>query len=91
MSGIFFFFSTIHEKKVLIGKKSEGDKDSSIISDLIIPMETEKSLLVSCLVQGKAIDSFSCRESSDLAITDEQMIRFLGTDGILCLPLTAQR
>jgi signal transduction histidine kinase len=54
-------------------------------------MGLEKSLVVSCLLAGKALDSFSLGQSSDLVITDVQMIRFLKTDGMLCLPLALRR
>ena len=88
--GTCIFFSTILKKEVLIGKIIEGDKGYSQSGDMIIPMGTKKSLLVSCLVKGIFLDSFSYKESSAAAIADEQMIRFLGTDGMLCLPLVAR-
>jgi hypothetical protein len=53
-------------------------------------MGLEKSLLVSCLSGEKTLDSFSLGQSSDLVITDAQMIRFLKTDGMLCLPLAVR-
>lgn len=85
-----YFFIYDAEKEVLIGNKIQDAKTGSVTSDLIIPMQTGKSLLVSCLIGGKALDSFSAGDGSGLVITDEQMIRFLGTEGMLCLPLAAQ-
>ena len=84
------FFLYDDENKRLVGKEVEGHEATSRISDLIIPMGLEKSLLVSCLSGGKALDSFSLGQSSDLVITDAQMIRFLRTDGMLCLPLAVR-
>jgi HD-like signal output (HDOD) protein/nitrogen-specific signal transduction histidine kinase len=84
------FFLYDDEKERLVGKEIEGHEASSRISDLMIPIGLEKSLLVSCLVKGKTLDSFSLGQSPDLVITDAQMIRFLRTDGMLCLPLAVQ-
>ena len=84
------FFLYDEEKETLVGKEVEGHATSSRISDLIIPIGLEKSLLVSCLSGEKALDSFSLGQSSDLAITDTQIIRFLRTDGMLCLPLAVR-
>ena len=84
------FFLYDKEKDGLVGKKVEGVESTSRIRDLIIPMGLEKSLLVSCLSGGKPLDSFSLGKSPDLVIADAQMIRFMKTDGMLCLPLAIQ-
>ena len=84
------FFLYDEEKETLVGKEVEGHATSSRISDLIIPIGLEKSLLVSCLSGEKTLDSFSLGQSPDLAITDTQIIRFLRTDGMLCLPLAVR-
>jgi HD-like signal output (HDOD) protein/nitrogen-specific signal transduction histidine kinase len=81
------FFLYDDEKDILVGKEVEGHQITSRANDLTISMGLEKSLLVSCLLAGKALDSFSLGQSSDLVITDAQMIRFMKTDGMLCLPL----
>ncbi|MGB9438840.1 MAG: HDOD domain-containing protein [Desulfobacterales bacterium] len=84
------FFLYDEEKETLVGKDVEGHATSSRISDLIVPIGLEKSLLVSCLSGKKTLDSFSLGKSPDLAITDTQIIRFLRTDGMLCLPLAVR-
>jgi nitrogen-specific signal transduction histidine kinase len=84
------FFLYDNEKERLVGKEVEGNAATARISDLIIPMGLEKSLLVSCLSRGKALDSFSLGQNPDLVITDAQLIRFMRTDGMLCLPLAVR-
>jgi HD-like signal output (HDOD) protein/nitrogen-specific signal transduction histidine kinase len=84
------FFLYDDEKERLVGMEIEGHEASSRISDLMIPMGLDKSLLVSCLVRGEALNSFSPGQRPDLVITDAQMIRFLRTDGMLCLPLAVR-
>jgi len=85
---LFFLYDDENER--LVGEAVEGHETTLRISDLIIPMGLEKSLLVSCLSGGKALDSFSLGQNPDLVITDVQIIRFLRTDGILCLPLAVR-
>ena len=84
------FFRYDDERQRLVGIEIEGHQASSKISDLMIPMGLDKSLLVSCLVRGETLDSFSRGQRPDLVITDAQMIRFLRTDGMLCLPLAVR-
>ena len=84
------FFLYDDEKHRLVGKEVEGNAATPGTGDLIIPMGLEKSLLVSCLLGAKALDSFSLGQSPDLVITDAQLIRFMRTDGMLCLPLAVR-
>ena len=88
--GQILFFLYDDEKQRLVGKEVDGNEPTPRISDLIIPLGLEKSLLVSCLLEGKALDSFSLGQSPDLVITDAQLIRFMRTDGMLCLPLAVR-
>jgi HD-like signal output (HDOD) protein/nitrogen-specific signal transduction histidine kinase len=84
------FFLYDDKKQVLVGRQIEGRQDASRIRDLIVPMGMDKSVLVSCLKEGKNLDSFSLGQSHDLVITDTQIIRFLKTAGMLCLPLVVR-
>ncbi len=86
---IFFF---LHDpgKKGLIGKAVTENEKSSMISDLIIPMRTERSLLVASLLQGKSLELFIPSTDAEPVIIDTQIIRFIGKEGMLCLPMLAQ-
>jgi putative nucleotidyltransferase with HDIG domain len=88
--GPVLFFLYDDEKDILLGKEIEGYQVTSRASDLMIPMKLEKSLLVSCLLKGQVLDSFGAGRAADLVILDEMTIRYLGTDGILCLPLAVR-
>lgn len=83
-----FFFLMDPDKQGLVGK-SAGEGKSSLIDDLLVPLSTEQSLLISSLRQGNALDSLSISPESPLALIDEQIIHFLDKEGILCLPLKA--
>jgi HD-like signal output (HDOD) protein/signal transduction histidine kinase len=79
----------------LAGLTTGVDDLSDVIRELRIPFQEQSSLLVRALVQHKALDTFardgSARDGSardaGLSILDEQLVRFLGAEGMLCLPL----
>ncbi|MBW1676125.1 MAG: HDOD domain-containing protein [Deltaproteobacteria bacterium] len=85
------FFLYDREKDLLVGKGITGNKENDLINDLAIPFQTEKSLLVSSLRQKTALDSLSCSTKAAPTIMDKQLIRFLGRDGMLCLPMVAHK
>lgn len=84
-----FFFEYDREKDCLRGKPvSENDK-SAVIDNLVIPMQTAESVPVACLAQGKMLELFIDAGVSDPVIVDARMIRFMGTEGMFCLPMLA--
>jgi len=85
------FFLYDRKKDLLVGKGITGNKENDLINDLAIPFQTEKSLLVSSLRQKTALDSFSYSTKAAPTIMDKQLIRFLGRDGMLCLPMVAHK
>ncbi len=84
-----FFFLYDKEKKCLMGKTIEGDKKYTAISGLFIPIQTESSLTVSCLLKKRDLELFMKNTDDNTALIDLQIIRFMGNDGIVCLPMLA--
>ncbi len=84
-----FFFLMDPDKKGLVGKSIEGEGKSALVEGLLVPMESEQSLLISCLSQHLPLDSMNISPHFSLALIDEQLIHFLDKEGILCLPLLA--
>ena len=84
------FFLRDVEKDVLLGKVPDRDGGFSIFHALTVSPNVANSLLIRSLEGRRALDSFSAGEASNPVILDEQIIRFIGTDGIFCLPLIAQ-
>jgi signal transduction histidine kinase/HD-like signal output (HDOD) protein len=56
-----------------------------------IPLQPERSLVADCLLQSAQLSSFDADTEESLAVVDRQLIRILGEEGIICLPLTADR
>jgi HD-like signal output (HDOD) protein/signal transduction histidine kinase len=69
----------------LLGVAMGSDEQEDVIRELTIPFREETSLLVKALVQQRILDTFDNKPV--LSILDEQLVRFLGTEGMLCLPM----
>lgn len=85
---VFFLYD--QEKDVLAGKGGVESSQDVLIKELVIPVQREKSLLTKCLSQGTPLDSFGDLTKVDLSIIDDQIIRLIGKEGMLCLPMVAQ-
>ena len=83
------FFIRDAEKGLLRGKVP-GKKGFSNYHALTVALNMEEGLPVKALAEGRALDSFHVTESSSPVILDAQITRFLGKEGIFCLPLIAQ-
>ncbi|MCK4729291.1 MAG: hypothetical protein KAT27_10225, partial [Desulfobacterales bacterium] len=87
-SVLFFLYD--RERDVLIGKGTTCNRENDLINDLAMPFQKGKSLLVSSLRQEIVLDSFSYSTEAAPTIMDKQLVRFLGKDGMLCLPMLAR-
>ncbi len=55
-----------------------------------IPLEAERSLVADSLLRGERRSSFDPEVAESLTVVDRQMIRVLGDEGMICLPLIAE-
>jgi len=67
----------------------DRQQDALVGNDLAILLQKETSLLVRSLRQKVVLDSFDYSTKAASTIMDKQLIRFLGKDGMLCLPMVA--
>lgn len=83
------FFLMDEKRNALIGYLP--DKAGQYVSHpaLSVSMHMKGSLLVKSVVNQDPVDSFGASTMDSLTIIDEQLIRLLGGDGLLCLPLVA--
>lgn len=86
---LFFLYES--ERNILLGKGMAPDKNNDPINEVTIPLQNGKSLLAKSLLQRKPLDSFSDSIKDKLTIIDEQIIRLVEKDGILCLPMIAHK
>ena len=59
------------------------------ITDMVIPLDTESSLLVDCLNTRTITNSFNRSSESSFSATDKRILQLLGGEGIVCLPMVA--
>ncbi len=80
-----FFFLYDPESERLVGYASEARPDRHRIRDLTLSGTGTACLPAKSLAEQKILDSSG---ASQLSIADQQLIRLLGTEGMLCVPLT---
>ncbi len=90
-SAIFFLYD--QKRDALVGKKITGNKEDDLSNDLSNDLEilfqNKTNLLVRSLRRKIILDSFDHSTKDASTIMDKQLIRFLGKDGMLCLPMVA--
>ncbi len=84
----FFLFDK--EKDGLRGTAFPGHLASPDISDVFIPLRFKESVLIQCLRSGMIRDVFVTEKGPSPIILDQQLVRFIGKDGMFCVPLLAQ-
>ena len=84
---IFFLYD--RQRNALVGKEITGNKENDLSNDLAILFQKETNLLVRSLRRKIVLDSFDYSTKAASTIMDKQLIRFLGKDGMLCLPMVA--
>ena len=82
LNSLFFFE---YRGDSLLGAAMGGDEQDDVIRSLRIPFREETSLLVKGLVQHRILDTFDNKPL--FSILDEQLIRFLGSEGMICMPM----
>jgi HD-like signal output (HDOD) protein/signal transduction histidine kinase len=82
LNSLFFFQ---YRGDSLLGTDMGGDEQEDALRSLRIPFREETSLLVKALVQQRILDTFDNKPV--LSILDEQLVRFLGSEGMICLPM----
>jgi len=88
--GVIFL---IHEPSndALVGKGAEDATQDALVKELVVPLQSKACLAVQSLHKKTPLDSFGHLEHVELTILDHQLIRLLGTDGFLCLPMIARQ
>ena len=88
-SVLFFLYD--QERDILVGKGGMDSGQDVLVKELVIPVQRGKSLLAKSLSRGTPLDSLGHLTKADLSIIDNQIIRLIGKEGILCLPMVAHK
>ena len=82
-----FFFAYDPIRDALVGKPAESDPNQWPIGRVELPVATGGNLPALTLSHRQIIDSFGYLTNDLITIADEQLVRLLNTEGMLCLPL----
>jgi len=83
-----FFFAYDPIRDALAGEPAESDPKQWPIGRVELPVATGANLPALTLGHRQIIDSFGYLTNDLITIADEQLVRLLNTEGMLCLPLT---
>ncbi|MEN8808388.1 MAG: HDOD domain-containing protein [Desulfobacterales bacterium] len=82
-----FFFTYDPIRDILVGKPAESGPNQWPIGRVELPVATGGNLVALALSHRQIIDSFGYLTNDLITIADEQLVRLLNTEGMLCLPL----
>jgi signal transduction histidine kinase/HD-like signal output (HDOD) protein len=85
------FFLYDRENDFLVGKGGMGPGLDPLVKELAVSVQKGRCLLAKSLSSGTPLDSFGHLAKEALSIMDDQLIRLIGTDGLLCLPMVAHK
>jgi hypothetical protein len=86
---MIFFFAYEPETNDLKGVVLPDAVKSTLIKDMVIPLSTEKSLLVECLQSRKILNSLTRPAETLMEVPDKQIAQLLNKEGFVCLPMVA--
>lgn len=75
----------------LVGHSAADDRLQERLHRQVLSLTNDQGLLVRALMRNRVLDSFGGCSGEKLSIADEQVIRALGCEGLLCLPLVVRR
>ena len=79
------------DKKTLQGTACSTPERDDRSNGIVFSVEGNKSLFEKALFSNTPLDSFGHADESPLSILDKQIIRVMGADGVVCVPITAHK
>lgn len=86
---LFFLYDA--EQNLLTHHEVSTASHDTVIGELTIPVQESKGLLVASLEKMIPLNSFSQMPDNGLTIMDEQIIRLLNREGMVCFPMAAKK
>lgn len=85
---VFFLYEPEHHllTGIVIPKGSRHP-----INNLTLSLNNDHTLIIRSLCKGTILDSFGLLTSEKQSIADEQIIKLLGSEGMLCVPMLAHQ
>jgi signal transduction histidine kinase/HD-like signal output (HDOD) protein len=86
---LFFYYDTANN--VLLANPTTGTALDHAVVGVQLPVREDGSFPSLALLNEEIVDSFGYLTDQLLTIADEQLIRILNTEGILCIPLISRQ
>lgn len=86
-----FFFYYDSSRNVLKGSSTAGTAWDGLINGIVLPVRDDGSFPALALWNREIVDSFGYLTDQLLTIADEQLIRLLDTEGMLCIPVISRQ
>jgi signal transduction histidine kinase/HD-like signal output (HDOD) protein len=86
---LFFYYDAADN--VLLANPTTGTALEKAVAGVQLPVREDGSFSSMALLNEEIIDSFGYLTDQLLTISDEQLIRILNTEGILCIPLISRQ
>jgi len=86
---LFFLYDA--DENVLVNHEPTPMSQDAVIRELTIPVQENRGLVVACLEKMVPVDSFTKTSDTAMTILDEQIIRLLNRDGMVCFPMAAKK
>jgi putative nucleotidyltransferase with HDIG domain len=80
-----YLFEWDSTSNMLSGRPVDGQPE--LLSRIRLPLEQDRSLIANALLWDAMTDSFGNEKATIPSLTDEQVIRMAGAEGIFCMPL----
>jgi putative nucleotidyltransferase with HDIG domain len=84
---VLIIFDHEPKSKLLIGRFAAGRVFPVPINQLRIPLSASNCLPAVCLAGDEPVDSFSHARRGELTIIDHQLMAYMQTDGLVCIPV----
>ena len=83
----FFYYHPVHN--ILTGKPTAGSSADIPVDGIELPVKPAANLAAAAVINNKIVDSFGYLGGERGSIVDEQLLRLLGTQGMICIPLAS--
>lgn len=82
-----FYFKYNEGDNSLVGLNIGHSENTEFTDDLSVTMDTKSSIIVTSFLMGMDINSLDRVNNTEPALFDLQMLNYMGTAGLYCLPL----
>ena len=85
---LFFYYNPTDNR--LVGKSTPGSLTDIPVDGIELPVKPGASLAAAAIIDNEIVDSFGYLSNEGLSIADEQLLRLLHSEGMVCIPVVSR-